>query len=59
MSIEADHASVSSVVGEIRFSTNILNWPQRFFFFKFCPKIACQAPKPPKPHKQKEIELAG
>jgi hypothetical protein len=28
------------------------------FFFRFSPKIACQAPKPPKPHKQKEIELA-
>jgi hypothetical protein len=30
-----------------------------FFFRVFSPKIACQAPKPPKPHKAKRIELAG
>jgi hypothetical protein len=29
-----------------------------FIFFKFLPKIACQAPKPPKSLKQKEIKLA-
>jgi hypothetical protein len=29
-----------------------------FIFFKNSPKIACQAPKRPKSHKQKGIELA-
>jgi hypothetical protein len=29
-----------------------------FFFFKFSPKIACQAQKPPKPLKKQELALA-
>jgi hypothetical protein len=29
-----------------------------FFFFKFSPKIACQAPKPLKPLKKQELALA-
>jgi hypothetical protein len=29
-----------------------------FFFCECSPKIACQAPKPSKPHKQNKIDLA-
>jgi hypothetical protein len=31
--------------------------PQNNFFI-FCPKIACQAPKPPNSHKPNKIDLA-
>jgi hypothetical protein len=33
--------------------------PLNFIFRVFSPKIACQAPEPPKHHKPKKIELAG
>jgi hypothetical protein len=59
MSTEADHASVSKRSGRNPLFDQHPDLAAKIFFFKFCPKIACQAQKPPKPHKQKEIELAG
>ena len=41
----------------IRLTFAVVLWPKKKFF-KNSPKIACQAPKPPKSLKQNKIELA-
>jgi hypothetical protein len=64
ISTEAARAVCEQRSGEIRFSTSKLRsfiafcrYPY-FSFAIFCPKIACQAPKPPKPLRNNNIRVA-
>jgi hypothetical protein len=52
---EEDEIALLSLT--ISYSFHYLYHTNKFSFFKFSPKIACQAPKPPNSLKQKEIEL--
>ena len=36
----------------------VIQFPNENISIKFRPKIPCQAPKPPNPHKKQEIDLA-
>ena len=49
------YLSLSAIFVNISFNNIYLG--QNISFSTFCPKIACQAPKPPKQLKGKEIEL--